>query len=334
MQDGSGGGSQIGDGTPPTHDEVLQAMKILFGANDPLVYAFEIRGGKIQVFDFWNFQSATTGFHELGDEYAPVVQLDDDSFANVFEFAIAAHTVLKNHEHKDFGKYVPDSDIVAQAIRRTGLARAEAGYKAEVLQQIVLTYASVLDVVDIALTMEDLANTNLTWREKALVAVIAAVPFINARGVRAAHFVDNSGNLIKSKVDEALQAIENAPKGGLNRLFGHNEYIVTDAAKLAQTKSGLMDYFLKHGSGQIEYVDDLAGAVIDTRNGVIQISKAIRDKYPHLLDGYLMEELQHFHQLHSRGWLGHTLTQAEHDILEHEVIRRLLKSGLEIFDPR
>jgi len=53
-----------------------------------------------------------------------------------------------------------------------------------------------------------------------------------------------------------------------------------------------------------------------------------------LHDGYLMEELQHFHQLHNRRWLGRILTPVEKQLIEDEVVGRLLKSGLEIFEPR
>lgn len=53
-------------------------------------------------------------------------------------------------------------------------------------------------------------------------------------------------------------------------------------------------------------------------------------------DGHtcMMEELHHFHQLYTKGWLGRSLTEEEHTVLESEVVRRLIKSGLEIFDPR
>lgn len=66
--------------------------------------------------------------------------------------------------------------------------------------------------------------------------------------------------------------------------------------------------------------------------GNIQISKGLRDKYPHLVDGTLLEELQHFHQLKTQGLYRKTLTKAQNDALEANVVDRLLKSGLEIFN--
>ncbi|MEZ6119638.1 MAG: hypothetical protein R3C28_24155 [Pirellulaceae bacterium] len=70
----------------------------------------------------------------------------------------------------------------------------------------------------------------------------------------------------------------------------------------------------------------------NTETGAIQISKGLRDKYPHLVEGTILEELQHFHQLKQNGGGGRTLTQAEHNLLEAQVVRRLLRSGLEIFE--
>ncbi len=66
--------------------------------------------------------------------------------------------------------------------------------------------------------------------------------------------------------------------------------------------------------------------------GEIWISKGLRDKYPHLVEGTIIKELQHFHQVKVRGWFGRELTGAEHNLLEAEVVRRLLRSGLEILN--
>jgi predicted RecA/RadA family phage recombinase len=145
-----------------------------------------------------------------------------------------------------------------------------------------------------------------------------------------------------TSVDEVARIINNATHKGsvsvvgasLSKLFGHNEYVVADAAKAAKVKSGLMDFYKKHGGVDVIYVDDalLLGrnGSLDTTNGDIWISKGLRDKYPGLVEGTIMEELQHFHQLKSRGWFGRELTKAEHDLLERDVVQRLLRSGLTI----
>jgi hypothetical protein len=132
----------------------------------------------------------------------------------------------------------------------------------------------------------------------------------------------------------ALMKGTKAPVKGFSRLFGHNEYKVVDEVLAGKVKSGLLDFFNKNGGKGIRYVDD---ALLEGRNGAmnnltgeIWISKGLRDKYPHLVEGTIMEELQHFHQVTARGWFGRILTDAEHNLLEAEVVRRLLRSGLQI----
>ena len=60
----------------------------------------------------------------------------------------------------------------------------------------------------------------------------------------------------------------------------------------------------------------------------------VRLRFSHLADGLLVEELHHFHQLRSRGWLGRGLTWAEKQLLEAEVTQRMRRSGFREFDPR
>jgi len=140
------------------------------------------------------------------------------------------------------------------------------------------------------------------------------------------------------------KGINNAAEGifeNQNHLFGHNEYIVRDRDKVEKVKQGLLDFYYMHADKpRIRCVDNLTvggrkgTAVIDTETGLIQLDRSLLDpKWRHLHDGYLLEELHHFHQLYTRGWLGRPLTEAEHELIENEVVRRLLKSGLEIFDP-
>jgi len=149
-----------------------------------------------------------------------------------------------------------------------------------------------------------------------------------AAGEKALPLIDG---LVKRDVDDVV-----APRSGLSRLFGRNEYKVVDDVLAGKVKNGLLDFYNKNGGRGIRYVDDalLTGrnGALNTKTGEILISKGLRDKYPHLLEGTILEELQHFHQLKARGWFGRSLTQAEHDLLESEVVRRLLRSGLEIFE--
>jgi hypothetical protein len=125
-----------------------------------------------------------------------------------------------------------------------------------------------------------------------------------------------------------------------SRLFGHNEYVVGDAALAARVKQGLEAYYKRHApkGATIRWVDNVPGGrngYIDTVTGDIRLSKdLLTPKYRHLADGVLVEELQHFQQLHSRGWIGRNLTAAENALLEQEVVRRMQCSGFRIFDPR
>jgi hypothetical protein len=127
-----------------------------------------------------------------------------------------------------------------------------------------------------------------------------------------------------------------SPINRLSRLFGHNEYKVIDEVLAGKVRKGLKDFFDRNGGAGISYVDD---ALLEGRNGAfntvtgeIWISRELRDRYPHLVEGTIMEELQHFHQLKTRGWFGRELTQAEHDLLEYEVVERQLRSGLAIHE--
>ena len=73
----------------------------------------------------------------------------------------------------------------------------------------------------------------------------------------------------------------------------------------------------------------------DTVTGDIRLSNdPLTPQYQHLADGVLVEELQHFHQLQSRGWVGRHLTAAEITLIEQEVVQRIQRSGFRIYDPR
>jgi hypothetical protein len=128
--------------------------------------------------------------------------------------------------------------------------------------------------------------------------------------------------------------------GGAGRfLAGHNEYVIADAAKAARVKEVLMGFFTRNSPNPvIKWVRDLVvdgvkrDAVLDTVTGEILIEEALKDaKYAHLVEGYLIEELQHFHQVFTKGLFGRALTAAEQSLLESEVVQRILKSGFQIF---
>ncbi len=130
-----------------------------------------------------------------------------------------------------------------------------------------------------------------------------------------------------------VTVVKFAPVKGL---LGHQEYKVVNQSLFGKVKSGLMDFYGKHGGGPIQYVDDAViggrNGMINTKTGEIFISKSLRDKYPDLVEGTILEELMHFHQLKQRGWFGRSLTEAENVLLENEVVRRLLRSGLQVFN--
>jgi len=216
---------------------------------------------------------------------------------------------------------------------------AEGASYAEAFAHLYLGALSITNEgADWVITAGELANGDI----EPLHAVIAMLPVVSASTIK---ILNASGDVVKViPADEVAKikaggyaeaAAQSARKSRLARLFGHNEYKVVDATKFAKAKKGLLEFYKKHGGPGIVYVDDAVlrgrNGALDTMDGTIHISKTLRDKYPHLVEGTILEELQHFHQLKSRGWFGRTLTQAEHDLLEYEVIQRLLRSGLEIF---
>ncbi|HLN27889.1 MAG TPA: hypothetical protein VK395_09100, partial [Gemmataceae bacterium] len=125
--------------------------------------------------------------------------------------------------------------------------------------------------------------------------------------------------------------------GNVERLLGHNEYAVSDAAKGAKTKQALLDYYKKYAKNpSIEPVEGMAGAQIDTVSGKIKIGREVLDKYPHLADGYLVEELRHFQVLQQQKMVGRVLTAAEAAALEKDIVDFMARpeSGFKVFDPR
>jgi hypothetical protein len=124
-----------------------------------------------------------------------------------------------------------------------------------------------------------------------------------------------------------------------SKLFGSNEYAVADAAKAAKVRQALEAYYKENAppGASIKWVDNVPGGrngLINTQTGEILLSNELRTQFPHLAEGTLVEELQHFHQLQARGWLGRNVTGAEEALLEQEVVQRMQRSGFKIFDTR
>jgi hypothetical protein len=123
----------------------------------------------------------------------------------------------------------------------------------------------------------------------------------------------------------------------VRKLLGHNEYKARDAAKAARTKRSLLEYYKKYAKKpSITPVEGLAGAEIDTVTGEIRIGKELLEKYPDLVDGYLVEELRHFQVLHQQKMLGRAVTTAEEAALEQDIVDFMAReeSGFKVFDPR
>lgn len=133
-------------------------------------------------------------------------------------------------------------------------------------------------------------------------------------------------------------AVNKAALAKTRQLFGHNEYVVVDPAKAAKVRESLEKFYKANApkGATIRWVDNVPNGrkgMIDTITGDILLDKDLLARYPHLADGVLVEELQHFHQLKSRGWFGRALDEAENKLMEDEVVERIRRSGFEIFDP-
>jgi hypothetical protein len=125
------------------------------------------------------------------------------------------------------------------------------------------------------------------------------------------------------------------------RLFGREEYIVIDPIKAEKVKQELLSFYIKtmkakNKTPSIRVVDGMYGAQIDTVTGEIWISRQVIENYPHLKDGYLVEELHHFKVLCDMKLFGKKLTQTQAAMVEKEIVKFMTskESGFKIFDPR
>jgi hypothetical protein len=77
---------------------------------------------------------------------------------------------------------------------------------------------SLCDAGDFVLALNDLADKNISTKEKVIIACLVALPFVTARGTRVADFFDGRGNLLKGKLDNAVadaaKHLDNAPSSG------------------------------------------------------------------------------------------------------------------------
>ncbi len=144
---------------------------------------------------------------------------------------------------------------------------------------------------------------------------------------------------VSSSSQFALQGAKVGSRTG--RLFGHNEYIVSDSIKAEKVKQELLSFYIntmkaKNKTPRIVVVEGMKGAQINTVTGEIRISRKVVENYPHLKDGYLVEELHHFKVLCDMKLFGRELTQAEAAIVEKKVVEFMTskESGFKIFDPR
>jgi hypothetical protein len=164
------------------------------------------------------------------------------------------------------------------------------------------------------------------------VAFEAALTLVTA-GEAAAGVAGKAGLIGRSAA-----TAEAAEVAGASRLLGHNEYVVANAAKQAKTQEGLMQFFQKHSPNpNIKWVDGLmnegkpASAFLDNVTGEIFLDTSLKGRFAHLAKGYLMEELQHFHQVFTQGRFGRVLSDAEQALLESQVVQRILKSGFSVY---
>ncbi|MFO0967461.1 MAG: hypothetical protein U0793_18030 [Gemmataceae bacterium] len=182
----------------------------------------------------------------------------------------------------------------------------------------------------------DLASAEARLNAAGLASSARARLLGQARATRAAvRSVTGDLAAIHDQIERAANAAGLAP----TRLFGHNEYEVANAAQAARVRRALEAYYNQYAppGATIRWVDNVPGGrngFLDTVTGDIRLSNDLLINYPHWAEGLLMEELQHFHQLQSRGWIGRALTDTEEALIELQVVRRMRRSGFRIFDPR
>jgi len=67
-------------------------------------------------------------------------------------------------------------------------------------------------------------------------------------------------------------------------------------------------------------------------DGSIKVSREIAEKYPYVAYGCIVGKLHYSHQVWTHGWYGVELTAEQRQIIEDEVVDRMLKSGFAMHD--
>jgi len=219
-QDGGGGGNNGFDdserGEVPSDQLgalLVELLRMKYGDSDKYVHGALMAGIRVEVMDFWNFYPGSTSFYEdTKNSFAPVFQIDDDLAKNPLNAVDVLYQLLIDHEDANYGQYVYEPDQVEQLVRRTGLARQHAAERSEL---VFRTAMSLCDAGDFVLALNDLADKNISTREKVIIACLVALPFFTARCTRVADFFDGRGNLLKGKLDNAVadaaKHLDNAP---------------------------------------------------------------------------------------------------------------------------
>jgi RHS repeat-associated protein len=117
-----------------------------------------------------------------------------------------------------------------------------------------------------------------------------------------------------------------------SKLLGHTEYIIGDADKALQSQRELLEFYAANADNPgIDIVEGLIpNGTIDTVSGRISISGDLIDRFPHLVDGVINEELWHFKQLYDGGLYGKTVSPKVSARFEAEIVDAMLGSGFRI----
>ena len=263
-QDGEGDENSPGLDAPMNEANVRNVLARLVGHDDPLVLAwlFEANKAPIKFKNGWLWNSDA-----WYDPESNTVYINTDDYDTNAEAAMAVYKVLKDNVRHFQNLPIPDSANFQ--IRRQNAFEAGAR-NAQALEELVLTYASVIDVTDFGLALNSLMDKDIPVKTKLLIAVLAALPIVQGQMAKPASKIantlfDKTRKLIDGKLDDLIE-LARAPSRGLSRLFGHNEYKVVDEVLAGKVKKGLLDFYNRNGGPGNRYVDD---ALLNGRNGAL-----------------------------------------------------------------
>jgi hypothetical protein len=138
------------------------------------------------------------------------------------------------------------------------------------------------------------------------------------------------------------------PPGVFSGYAGGFEYIVKNVDLMFKTKNEWTDFFLKNKPprAKVTFTDISslpgmsglhANGYIDPKTGNIFIDRDFAERFPHLLDGAIMEELYHFKQFVRDGYIGMDIADINAidpgylNSIEAEAANVLKGAGLEVF---